>query len=98
LRSRLPATEVMRLGDVPDHAASLLDGHAGRQLVVVLRDAHRHAWQRRAAQALLEAAADAIVVETGLPHWRPQASAPYIATHGAGRVNLEAAALSLAGD
>jgi beta-N-acetylhexosaminidase len=91
LRSRLPASEAMRLSEQPADAASLLRGHAGRQLVVVLRDAHRHEWQRGTAESLLAAAPDAVVVETGLPYWRPSASG-YVATHGAGRVNLEAAA------
>jgi beta-N-acetylhexosaminidase len=62
----------------------------GRQLVLVLRDAHRHAWQRDVAERLLADADGAIVVETGIPVWRPRA-AGYVATHGAGRVNLQAA-------
>ena len=43
----------------------------GRQLVVIARDAHRHAWEREAIDALTPRAPDAIVVEIGLPHWRP---------------------------
>jgi beta-N-acetylhexosaminidase len=97
LRMRLPVTEVIRLDDAPDDVQSLAHRHRDRQLVVSLRDAHRYAWQRNLAQSLLAAATDAIVVETGLPHWRPQA-AGFIATHGAGRVNLDAAAVALAGD
>jgi beta-N-acetylhexosaminidase len=97
LRLRLPGTEVIRLGDPPGDVLRLVEPHEDRQLVVAVRDAHRHAWQRSAAQSLLAAASDAIVVETGLPEWRPPA-AGYIATYGAGRVNLDAAAGSLAGD
>jgi beta-N-acetylhexosaminidase len=98
IRSRLPATEVVRLTEAqaPREAAALLDGHAGRQLVVAVRDAHRYAWQRAVAEALLERAGDGIVVETGLPCWRPEAAGGYVATHGAGRVNLNAAAARLA--
>lgn len=96
LRSRLPDVDVIRFDGAPDDARRLLDGR--RQLVVAVRDAHRHAWQRNTAQALLETAADGIVVETGLPHWRPERAAGYVATHGAGLVNLDAAALALAGD
>ena len=96
IRSRLPATDVVRLSQAPRDAAGLLDGHAGRQLVVAVRDAHRHAWQRAVAEALLERAGDGVVVETGLPCWRPEAAAGYVATHGAGRVNLDAAAALLA--
>jgi beta-N-acetylhexosaminidase len=96
IRSRVPATEVVRLGEAPPDAAALLDGHAGRQLVVAVRDAHRYAWQRAVAEALLERAGDGVVVETGLPSWRPEAATGYVATHGAGRVNLDAAAALLA--
>jgi beta-N-acetylhexosaminidase len=58
----------------------------GRPLVVVVRDAHRHRWQRELVPP------GALVVETGLPEWRPPAARAFLATHGAGRVNLEAAA------
>ncbi len=74
-----------------DEAVARADG---RRLVVVLRDAHRYEWARSATERLLAAAPDAIVVETGLTSWRPP-SAGYIATHGAGRVNLQAAAEQL---
>jgi beta-N-acetylhexosaminidase len=66
--------------------------HGERQIVLVVRDAHRHEWQRDAAQQVLAAAPDAVVVETGIPLWRPSGGAGYVATNGAGRVNLEAAA------
>ena len=62
-----------------------------RRIVFVLRDAHRHPWQRRLV------ASGSIVVETGLPEWRPGNVRAFVATHGAGRVNLEAAAALLAG-
>jgi beta-N-acetylhexosaminidase len=93
LRSRAPETEVVRLSEPPG-GASPLDGHADRQLVIALSDAHRHDWQRAVTEQLLGAARDAIVVETGVPHWRPETTG-YIATFGAGRVNLEAAAALL---
>jgi beta-N-acetylhexosaminidase len=66
-----------------------------RQLVVVARDAHRHAWERELVEKLVAADADAVVVETGLPVWRPSGAAGYVATHGSGRANLEAAAEAL---
>jgi beta-N-acetylhexosaminidase len=58
----------------------------GRPLVLVLRDAHRHRWQRELVPP------GSIVVETGLPEWRPADARAFVATHGAGRANLEAAA------
>lgn len=88
LSSRLPDTRVT-------HEAAAATN--GGQLVVVLQDAHRHAWQRDAATALVNGARDAIVVELGLPEWRPDGASGYIATHGAARVNLEAAVERLVG-
>jgi beta-N-acetylhexosaminidase len=59
--------------------------------VFVVRDAHRHAWMREAADV-----AGAVVVETGLPVWRPDRARGYVATLGGGRVSLEAAAAAIA--
>jgi beta-N-acetylhexosaminidase len=56
------------------------------RVVVVVRDAHRHAWQRELVPPGM------VVVETGLPEWRPPDARAWIATYGAGRVNLQAAA------
>ena len=67
----------------------------GRQLVVIARDAHRHAWEREAIDVLTSRARDAIVIEIGASHWRPPAAATYVATQGAARVNLESAAEAL---
>jgi len=69
---------------------------AGRQVVLVVRDAHRHEWERDFAARIVGSAPDAIVVETGLPVWRPPA-AGYVATNGGGRVNFQAAAELLLG-
>jgi beta-N-acetylhexosaminidase len=91
LADALRSAEAVRLQGAPLDARSLLAEHYGRQLVVVVRDAHRHTWERVAAQALLEAAPDGVLVEVGVPGWRPD-GVGYIATHGQGRVNLEAAA------
>jgi beta-N-acetylhexosaminidase len=87
LAARLPETRVSH------EPTAKTDG----QLVVVLQDAHRHEWQRGAATKLLEAASDAIVVEVGLPIWHPEGAAGYVATHGAARVNVEAAVEKLLG-
>jgi beta-N-acetylhexosaminidase len=67
---------------------------ADAQLVLVVRDVHRYAWQRRIVEAV---ARDAIVVETGVPHWRPAEATRYVATHGSAHVNLQAAADQLLG-
>jgi beta-N-acetylhexosaminidase len=91
LGDALDGAEVVRLHGEPLDARAFVSDHFGRQLVLVLRDAHRHTWQRVATETLLEAAPDAVVVEVGVPVWRPNGSS-YLATQGAGRVNLVAAA------
>jgi beta-N-acetylhexosaminidase len=88
----------MAAGPHEHSLAALLDTDAGGRVVVVLRDAHRVATVRDETARLLDAHPDAIVVETGLPLWRPAAARAYVATHGSGRVNLEAAAERLRGD
>ena len=55
--------------------------------VYVVRDAHRHAWMQAAADV-----EGAVVVEVGLPVWRPECARGHVATFGAGRASLEAAA------
>jgi len=88
----LPGAEVVTLSTWP---AEVDPGE--RDLVVVARDAARYPWQREALAALLAIRPDTVVVETGLDNRRPPAANRYIATRGAGRVNLEAAAAALAG-
>ena len=83
LRARRPGTEAIVVREPVE-----LD-RGERQLVIVIRDAHRHAWEREVAESLAE---DAIVVDVGVPVWRPSGAAGYVVTHGAGRVNLVAAA------
>jgi beta-N-acetylhexosaminidase len=88
LADALDSALLVRLGDDPRRLSA---EHPDRQLVVVVQDAHRHAGEREVAQILLEAAPDGILVEVGVPVWRPE-GANYVATNGLGRVNLEAAA------
>ncbi len=54
--------------------------------VLVVRDAHLHAWMREAADR-----SAAVVVETGLPVWRPSRARGYVATNGGSAVSLRAA-------
>jgi beta-N-acetylhexosaminidase len=97
LAARLPATLVVPVADGDGADVVGAAARPDRQLVIVVRDAHRHDWEREAAEALIATAPDAVVVELGLPVWRPPDAAGYVATFGAGRVNLEAAAELLAG-
>jgi beta-N-acetylhexosaminidase len=66
----------------------------GRPVVIVVRDAHRHEWERDAVERVLQEVSEAVVVELGLPLWRPE-GVPWIGTQGSGRANLEAAAVAL---
>jgi beta-N-acetylhexosaminidase len=78
-------------------AAALAGRAAGRPLVLVVRDLHRHGRQRDLLGRLLGARPDAVVVEMGVPVLAPDGAAGYVRTHGAGRVNAEAAAELLLG-
>ncbi len=93
LRRALPEADVVRLTEDDGRSIPALDG---RQLVVVMRDAHRHPWQQAAVTTFLADEDDAIVLEVGLPHWRPTGVHGYLATYGGARVNLEAAAERMA--
>jgi beta-N-acetylhexosaminidase len=84
---RWPDAELARVG--PDEQPP---DAAGRPLVVVAQNAARHAWQQPIADR-----AHAVVIETGVPAWRPERPAGFVATHGAGRASLAAAFELLAG-
>ncbi|MEV0196640.1 glycoside hydrolase family 3 protein [Nonomuraea sp. NPDC050691] len=86
----LPQAEVVRVRPADADAGALLERATGRSLVVIVKDAHRYADSRALVSALVAARPDAIVVEMGLPVWRP-GSAAYIATYGAARANAQAA-------
>jgi beta-glucosidase-like glycosyl hydrolase len=85
------APDAVRADGADGAADRVLDRAKGRGLILVLRDAHRHAGQRALATALLAARPDTVVVEMGLPVWRP-GSAVYLATYGAAAANAQAAA------
>jgi beta-N-acetylhexosaminidase len=87
----LPGAEVVRLAERDEQAHV----DAGRQLVIVTKDAHRNVWQREAVKSLVRGEDDAIVVEVGLPDWRPNGTTAFVATYGAARVNMEAAAAAI---
>jgi beta-N-acetylhexosaminidase len=84
--------------DLEASIAGLLADATGRSLVIVVRDAHRYPAAAGVVSAILTARPDAVVVEMGLPVWRPPAGL-YLATFGAARTSSRAAAevLGLAG-
>jgi beta-N-acetylhexosaminidase len=60
--------------------------------VYVVRDAHRHPWMQAAADV-----DGAVVVEIGLPLWRPEHARGYVASYGGSRASYEAVATLLGG-
>jgi beta-N-acetylhexosaminidase len=99
LRGLLPGTAGVRLTGRTDltgldRRIAAADGHP---LVVVVRDAHRHQWQRELLATALRLRPDALVVGTGTTHDRDLAGAAYLGTRGASRASLVAAAGLLAG-
>ena len=60
--------------------------------MTVVRDAHRDQATRSLIIALLAARPDTVLVEMGLPLWRPPAGTSYLATYGASRASAQAAA------
>ncbi|GIH47343.1 beta-N-acetylhexosaminidase [Microbispora rosea] len=86
----LPEAEIVRVKPSEADAGGLLGRARERSLIVVVKDAHRHPDSRELISELLAARPDAVVMEMGLPIWRPGAGA-YIATYGAARANAQAA-------
>jgi beta-N-acetylhexosaminidase len=77
--------------ELPGLVVRLLAEAAGRSLVVVVRDAHRHPAAAEIVSRLVAARPDTVVLEMGLPAWRP-AAGPYVASYGAAYSNSRAAA------
>jgi beta-N-acetylhexosaminidase len=77
--------------ELPGLVTRLLAEASGRSLVIVVRDAHRHPLAANAVNRLVAARPDAVVLEMGLPAWRP-ASGGYVASYGAAYSNSQAAA------
>jgi beta-N-acetylhexosaminidase len=78
-------------GGVPALLAGLLAEATGRTLIIVTRDAHRHPVAADVAASLLAARPDAVLVEMGIPAWRP-ATGAYVASYGASRSSGQAVA------
>jgi beta-N-acetylhexosaminidase len=85
------ADDLVRMNGDGTDVADVLKRAAGRPLIIVVRDAHRHSAQRALTSTLLVHRPDAVVVEMGLPVWRP-ACAAYLATYGATQATARAAA------
>jgi beta-N-acetylhexosaminidase len=73
-------------------AAGILEASAGRSLVLVVRDAHRDPATTALVTELLTARPELVLVEMGLPLWRPPDGTAHLVTHGASRASAQAAA------
>jgi beta-N-acetylhexosaminidase len=93
-----PGTAGTRLHEGADPSAALAAA-SGLPLVIVVRDPHRHDWERTLATALLKARPDAVVVEMGLPNDVLQGrSRGRIETYGASVASARAAVRALCPD
>jgi beta-N-acetylhexosaminidase len=71
-----------------DTVDTLLGEAAGRPLVVVSRDTHRHPWAREVVSLMATRHPAVVLVEMGWPApWRPDGLSGYIASYGAARAN-----------
>ncbi|SNT65588.1 beta-N-acetylhexosaminidase [Asanoa hainanensis] len=96
LAALLPGTTAVRLtASDGAEASSVVASAAGRPLVLVVRDLHRHAWMGTLVRSALGLRPDAVVVELGVP--AAVVGATHLATHGATRSSGLAAAELLAG-
>ena len=89
-----PSAQVIRVpaGANNGTAATLAARGAGRPIVVVARDTHRHLWARALVEELASLHPSVVLVEMGWPAaWRPVGVRAYLATYGAGQVNAQAA-------
>jgi beta-N-acetylhexosaminidase len=89
-----PTAQVIRIpaGSDGTAAVTVAAAAAGRPIVVVARDTHRHPWARAFVEELAARHPGVVLVEMGWPAaWRPLGVLAYVATYGAGQVNARAA-------
>jgi beta-N-acetylhexosaminidase len=87
-----PGGSISRVEDGDGDAAGILRAAAGHSLVAVVRDAHRDPGTRSLVDTLIAARPDTVLVEMGLPRWRPPEGTSYLATYGASRASAQAVA------
>jgi beta-N-acetylhexosaminidase len=88
--------DLVRLASSPDPegaAAAAVAAAAGRDLLIVVRDAHRSISTQMLVMAVLAQRPDTVLVEMGLPYWQPPAGTfrAYLTTYGASRASTQAA-------
>ncbi|XVS64906.1 glycoside hydrolase family 3 protein [Actinosynnema sp. CA-299493] len=92
LAELVPGTSVVAASASAEEIAS---SAGGRPVVVVTREAHRHAWARELVSSLVTIGLDLVHVETGVPG-PDLGAAARVDTHGGSRVCLRAAAERIA--
>jgi beta-N-acetylhexosaminidase len=92
LAARGAAVAAIVCDSAPVDVDGILRIAAGRSLVLVVRNLHRHQWQVEAVERLLVARPDAVLVEMGLPACRPAGAPNQLRTHGASLASGLAAA------
>ena len=94
----MPSPFSIAAGDVPWGMEGALRergvraGEGDGRLVIAVRDLHRQPENQRAVDVLLASHPDAILLEMGVPLFRPRDARNYIATFGSARVCAQAAA------
>jgi beta-N-acetylhexosaminidase len=90
---RLPASADEPAAGVAEQIAARA---AGRPIVIVSRDTHRHPWARQIVELLSARYPAVVLVEMGWPSpWRPQGAVAYVASYGAAQANGRAVAEAL---
>lgn len=98
LAKRRPHAEVRHVTPEASEVTELVRLAAGRPVVVVSRDTHRHAGSRELVTGLARQV-PTVLVEMGWPAtWRPTGAVAYLATYGAASANATAAAELLLGE
>jgi len=85
-----PVMQIHQVDDLDATCARLIAAAGERPILVVVRDAAVHHWQRDVIDRCVTAGRVTVVAEMGWPGaWRPP-STVYIVTHGAARVTAQA--------
>ena len=85
-----PTMMIHEADDLDSACAEFIAMAGGRPMLIVVRDAAVHTWQRDVIERCVVAGRITVVAEMGWPsEWRPPSSV-YIVTHGAARVSAQA--------
>jgi beta-N-acetylhexosaminidase len=91
---RISATGDPESGPAAGDLEAVLAAAAGRPLIAVVRDAHQYPVAQKVVGNLLSMRPDTVIVEMGLPVWKPTTPSAqvYLATFGATSASSQAAA------